>query len=69
MLSSSRISYQMAPAKMLELKKQVQELEDLGFVRLGTLPWGALVLFIKKNDGTFQLCIDYSDLNKVTYQE
>ena len=43
----------MAPTEMFELKKQVQELEDLGFVRRSTSHWGAPVLFIKKKDGTF----------------
>ena len=56
----------MASTEMLELKKQVQKLEDLGFARPSTSPWGALVLFVKKEDGTFRLCIDYRELNKVT---
>ena len=51
---------------MHELKKQVQELEDLGFIRPSTSPWGAPVLFVKKKDGTFWMCIDYRELNKVT---
>ena len=42
----------MAPMEMQKLKKQVQELETLGFVRPSTSPWGALVLFVKKKDGT-----------------
>ena len=58
-LPISKTPYQMAPTEMLELKKQVQELEDLGFVRPSTSPWGAPVLFVKKKDGTIQLCIDY----------
>ena len=37
-----------------------------GFVRLSTSPWGALVLFLKKKDGSLRLCINYRELNKVT---
>ena len=49
----SKTPYRMASNKILELKRQVQELEDLGFVRPSTSPWGARVLFVKKKDGTF----------------
>ena len=62
----SKTPYRMAPTEMQELKKQVQELEDLGFIRPSTSPWGAPVLFVKKKDGSMRLCIDYRDLNKVT---
>ena len=56
----------MALTEMLELKKQVQELENFDFVRPSTSPWGALMLFVKKNDGTFRLYIEYKELNKIT---
>ena len=48
------------------LKVQLQELLDLGFVRLNVSPWGTLVLFVKKKDGSLRLCIDYRRLNQVT---
>ena len=56
----------MAPAELKELKEQLQELLDKGFIRPSTSPWGAPVLFVKKKDGTLGLCIDYRELNKVT---
>ena len=56
----------MAPAELRELKSQLQELLDNGFVRPSTSPWGAPVLFVKKKDCTHRLCIDYRELNKVT---
>ncbi|GJT27572.1 hypothetical protein Tco_0907847 [Tanacetum coccineum] len=51
---------------MKELSDQHQELSDKGFIRPSSLPWGAPVLFVKKKDGSFQMCIDYQDLNKLT---
>ena len=51
--------YRMAPAKLKELKAQLQELVDGGFIRPSTSPWGAPVLFVKKKDGTWRLCIEY----------
>ena len=52
--------------ELAELKIQLQELLDKGFIRPSNSPWGAPVLFVKKKDGTFRLCIDYRQLNKVT---
>ncbi|KAL1215373.1 RNA-directed DNA polymerase-like protein [Cardamine amara subsp. amara] len=62
----SRAPYRMAPAEMAELKKQLEELLSKGFIRPSTSPWGAPVLFVKKKDGSFQLCVDYRGLNRVT---
>ena len=58
--------YHMAPVELQELKKQLQELLDKGYIRPSVSPWGAPVLFVKKKDGTLQLCIDYQKLNQVT---
>ena len=56
----------MAPLELKELKVQMEDLVSKGFVRPSTSPWGASVLFVKKNDGSLRLCIDYRELNKVT---
>ncbi|KAE8725798.1 putative Bifunctional inhibitor/lipid-transfer protein/seed storage 2S albumin superfamily protein [Hibiscus syriacus] len=58
--------YRMAPMKLRELKAQLQELLDRGFIRSSVSQWGAPVLFVKKKDGSMRLCIDYRKLNKVT---
>ena len=55
----SRAPYRMAPTKLKELKTQLQELLDKGFVRPSVSPWGASVLFVEKRDGTLRMCIDY----------
>jgi hypothetical protein len=58
--------YRMAPIELRELKERLQELLDQGFIHLSVSPWGALVLFVKKKDGSMWLCIDYYELNQVT---
>ena len=62
----SRAPYRMAPTKLKELKSQLQELLDKGFIRPSVSPWGAPVLFVKKKNGTLRMCIDYRQINKVT---
>ena len=61
--------YRIAPTELKELKAQLQELLDRGFVRPSVSPWGAPVLFVKKKDGSIRLCIDYRQLNKVTVKK
>ncbi|KAG6503272.1 hypothetical protein ZIOFF_035583 [Zingiber officinale] len=63
---TSKAPYRMAPKELNELKVQLQELLDRGFIRPSVSPWGSPVLFVKKKDGTMRLCIDYRQLNAVT---
>nr|GEY01768.1 putative reverse transcriptase domain-containing protein [Tanacetum cinerariifolium] len=60
-----RALYRLAPTEMQELSTQLQELSDRGFIRPSSSPWGASVLFVKKKDGSFWICIDYRELNKL----
>ena len=57
--------YRMAPMELRELMLQLQELLEKGFIHPSVSPWGALVLFVKKKVGTFRLCVDYGQLNKM----
>ncbi|GKF12542.1 putative reverse transcriptase domain-containing protein, partial [Tanacetum coccineum] len=62
----ARAPYRLASSILQELSTQLQELSDKGFIRPSSSPWGASVLFVKKKDGYFQMCIDYHELNKLT---
>ncbi|GJR40220.1 putative reverse transcriptase domain-containing protein [Tanacetum coccineum] len=58
----ARSPYRLAPSEMKELSDQVKELSDKSFIRPSSSPWGAPVLFVKKKDGSFWMCIDYRNL-------
>jgi hypothetical protein len=62
----SKRPYRMPPVELAELKRQLQELLDKGFIRPSTSPWGCPVLFVKKKDESLRLCVDYRPLNAVT---
>nr|GEY25763.1 putative reverse transcriptase domain-containing protein [Tanacetum cinerariifolium] len=62
----ARAPYRLAPSEMKNLLEQLKELSDKGFIRPSSSPWGAPVLFVKKKDGLFRMCIDYRELNKLT---
>ncbi|GJW70657.1 putative reverse transcriptase domain-containing protein [Tanacetum coccineum] len=58
--------YLLAPSEMKDLSEQLKELSDKGFIRPNSSPWGDSVLFVKKKDGSFRMCIDYRESNKLT---
>jgi hypothetical protein len=62
----ARTPYRMSTPELQELKMQLKELLDLGLIRPSVSPWGAPVIFIRKKDGSWRLCIDYRQLNKAT---
>jgi hypothetical protein len=62
----SRRSYCMSPNELAELKTQLQDLLEKGFIRPSSSPWGYPAIFVKKKDQTLQMCVDYRPLNEVT---
>jgi hypothetical protein len=62
----SRRAYRMPPNELVELKTQLQEWLDKGFIRPSSSPWGCLALFVKKKDQTLRMCVNYRPLNEVT---
>jgi hypothetical protein len=62
----SRRSYRMPPNELAELKTQLQDLLEKGFIRPKSSPWGCPAIFIKKKDQTLRMCVDYRPLNEVT---
>nr|GFC55117.1 putative reverse transcriptase domain-containing protein [Tanacetum cinerariifolium] len=62
----SKAPYRIAPFELKELKQQLHEMLENGFIRPSVSPWGAPVLFVKKKNGSMRLCIDYRELNRIT---
>jgi hypothetical protein len=62
----SRRSYRIPPNELEELKTQLQDLLEKGFIRSSSSPWGCPAIFVKKKDQTLRMCVDYRPLNEVT---
>jgi hypothetical protein len=62
----SKRPYRMSVEELKELKKQLTELQEAGYIRLSSSPWGAPILFVPKKDGSQRMCVDYRSLNDVT---
>jgi hypothetical protein len=63
---TSKRPYEMFVEELKELKKQVMELQEVGYFRPSSSPWGATVLFVQKKNGSQRMCVDYRSLNDVT---
>ncbi|KAJ9528300.1 hypothetical protein QJQ45_014284, partial [Haematococcus lacustris] len=62
----TRSTYNMSTSELAELKAQISEMQEKGFIRPSTSPYAAGVLFVRKKDGTFRMCVDYRPLNRIT---
>ena len=62
----SKASYRMSPTELAEMRKRLTELLDAGYIQPSKAPYGAPILFQKKQDGSLRMCVDYRALNKVT---
>jgi hypothetical protein len=59
-------AYRVSGLELVELKKQIDEMSEKGYIRLSTSPWATPVLFMEKKDGTKRMCVDFRALNEVT---
>jgi hypothetical protein len=66
---NSKRSYRMSVEELKELKKQLMELQEAGYIRPNSSPWGATIMFVQKKDGSQWMCVDYRSLNDVIVKE